>query len=209
MTIMENLAIQAVERTERGRSGVRQTRLAGKVPAVVYGQGQPATLVEVDAKDLDKIVSHGAAGHLITLNVGGTAHAVLMKEVQRDPVNRQVLHVDFHAVSLDRKVHTEVTIVVVGEHSRTGDRVVVHGAREIAVECLPAAIPEHIEVNAENLEVGESIKASQLILPAGVTLVTDPDTMIISITEPRAAVEAEATEAEAPAPANAKKTEEK
>lgn len=190
---MASLAIKAAERSGHGRGAARELRAVGQVPAVVYGQGQPAQSISVAARDLAKLVEHGAEGHLISLQIGNAQKSVLLKELQRDAISGKFLHVDFHAVALDRKVHTVVPIVVLGELSRNADRVVVHGAREITVECLPTAIPEHFEVNAENLEIGESFKAGQLTLPAGVSLVTDPETMIVAITQPRAAVEAEET----------------
>jgi large subunit ribosomal protein L25 len=189
---MASLTIQAVERSAQGKGAARKQRESLQVPAVVYGQGQPAQAISVNSKEMTKLVEHGAAGHLITLEVGANKRSVLLKEVQRDALSGKLLHVDFMVVALDKKIHTVVPITVSGELSRKLDRVVVHGAREITVECLPTAIPDHIEFNAENLEIGESLKASQLVLPAGVTLVTEPDTMILAITQPRAAIEAEA-----------------
>lgn len=191
---MESLTIQATERSVSGKGAAHKARQAGKVPAVAYGRDYSAQLLEVDAKELTRLVERGAQGRLVVLNVNGAKRSVLLKEVQRDPLTGRPLHADFHAVALDQKIRTEVPVTITGE-GRLVDRVLVHGAREVMVECLPMAIPEYFEVNVENLEVGESIKAGQLTLPSDVTLLADPETVIVSITVPRAAIETESTEA--------------
>jgi large subunit ribosomal protein L25 len=191
---MAGLAIRAELRSTGGKGRARQVRATGKVPAVIYGTTIAPQPIAVDARQLQQLVEHGAEGRLVTVQLADDQRAAILREVQRDVLKGTVLHADFHAVALDQAIQTPVSIVVLGEHTQDMARVIVHGAREVMVECLPTAIPEYFEVNVESLQVGETIRAEDLELPAGVALVSDLDTVIVSATAPRAALEEAAPE---------------
>lgn len=193
---MAELVISGEVRTRTGKGVARRARVAGKVPAVVYGPNQPANSLLVDARELVRAIQQGSEGRLVILNVSGNRQPVILKDVQVDSLKGTPLHADFHAVALDQVIQTSVPIVVTGEQVPGEEpRLVIHDAREITVECLPTAIPESIEVDLVDRAIGETLVASDLVLPAGVTLVSDPETVILSISVARAE-EAEETEDE-------------
>lgn len=201
---MADFKIKVENRSEHGKGPARQLRATGKVPAIIYGVGMEATSVSVSSKELDRILERGASGRLVQLDTENGVLTVVLKEVKRHPVNGGLLHADFHKVALDKKMHTEVSVVIIGENERPTDGgVLVHGLRQIMVECLPTQIPEYIEANVTKMEIGDSLRSGDLELPAGVTLVSDAEAVIVSITAPAKAIEEETvteTEETKPAP---------
>ncbi|HHW10972.1 MAG TPA: 50S ribosomal protein L25 [Firmicutes bacterium] len=190
---MSMLTIKASPRTGRGKEAAKKLRAAGMVPAVLYGGAVETQLLAVEAKALSKLISQGAASHLVQLETAAGSLPVLLKEVSRDPLSGRLVHVDFYQVAMDRKLRTVVPVVLTGEGQRAADGgVVVHTAREVEVECLPAQIPDRLEADISKLAIGESLKAADLVLPEGVELVSDPDTVIASITTPASEEELEA-----------------
>jgi large subunit ribosomal protein L25 len=204
---MAGLAIEGELRSATGKGAARKLRAAGKVPAVMYGTNMASQTLEVDAKQLSRLVEQGAQGRLVTLRLGGKERAVLLKDLQIDPIKGDPVHADFHAVALDRKLNTQVSVVILGENVKEDEGVLVHGAREITVECLPTAIPEYVELNVEDLEVGDTVRAHDLSLPPGVTLVSDPDEVIVSVVLPRAVEEEEPDTKEEPELVDAEEAE--
>ncbi|MGI6610318.1 MAG: 50S ribosomal protein L25 [Limnochordia bacterium] len=187
---MASLAIQAVTRQATGKGAARRARAAGKAPAVMYGVGIDSRLLELDARELERLVEQGAHGRLITLSLDGETRAVILKDVQRHPVKGTVLHVDFHAVALDEVLQTSVVVIITGDAEREDDGgVLVHGTRELIVECLPTDIPEHFEADVSGLEIGGTVRAEDVVMPPGVSLVSDPDTVIASVVIPRSVIE--------------------
>lgn len=187
---MASLAIKAATRQTTGKGAARKARVAGKTPAVMYGAGIGSRLLELDTRELDRLIEQGAHGRLVTLNLDGETRAVILKDVQRHSVRGTALHADFHAVALDEVLQTPVVVVIIGEGDREPDGgVLVHGSRELIVECLPTNIPEHLEADVSELEIGGALRAEDVKMPPGVTLVSDPDTVIVSIVIPRAVIE--------------------
>ena len=166
----------------------------GKVPAVVYGVGIDALSLSVSGKELGRIVDQGARGRLVKLEKEDGPLTVVLKEITRHPVSGSLLHADFHKVALDQLMNTEVSVVVVGENEREVDgAVVVQGLRHIMVECLPTEIPEYVEANVANMEIGNTLRSGDLTLPEGVTLVSDAEAVVVTVTAPSLAVEEETT----------------
>jgi large subunit ribosomal protein L25 len=198
--------LEAVERAGRGKNEARRLRAGGRMPAVVYGgdkpEGKPIT---VDPKVLSKILhSELGANTLIALKLPGAADArVLVKEYQLDPVSHQILHADFYRVAMDKPIRVTVPVVTRGEapgvKQQGGILDFVH--REIDIECLPADIPEHVEVDVAELMLGQNIRVRDVLGAVKWTPVSDPEMMLVhvialKVEEPVAAVEAPA---EAPA----------
>ncbi len=118
---MTEFAIKVENRSEKGKGKVRRLRAGGQVPAVLYGPGMAPVSVVVDGKELNRIIDHGAEGHLVMVQTAAEEMAVLLKDVRRDPIKGGLLHVDFQKVAMDKKLHTVVPIVIVGEAARAVD----------------------------------------------------------------------------------------
>lgn len=173
------------------------------MPGIIYGTGAGELKVQVDANPLQKLLATAGAGGLIDLNVDGETKVVLIRDVQREPAQGHLLHVDFHVVNLNQEVQTQVPLAIVGEDGRPSDGGIIAPAlREVAVTCLPTDIPERIDVDVSTLGLGESLTVADLRAPDGVTITTPSDELIVSVIAPRtgqAVEEAEAAEgAEAP-----------
>lgn len=199
-------AVQSVSAELRDRAGkgaARATRRAGRVPAVIYGDKKEPTLITLDPKEIDRhIHKKGFFATLLDVEVGGTKHRVLPRDVQFDVVTDRTLHVDFQRVSKDTKIHVNVPVVVRNEAAAPGLKrggvlnIVRH---EIEFICAPDSIPQMIEVDLTGLEVGASVHISAVKLPAGATpAIRDRDFTVITIAAP-SALKSEAEEAQAAA----------
>lgn len=182
--------LDAQTRSEFGKGAARRARRAGLVPAVVYGHGGEPVHVDVPGHDLFLIV-RGNKNALVELKLDGKSQLVLVKDVQRHPVSRNLLHADFLAVKAGEKVDVEVAIVVVGEPA-PGTQATVE-EHTVTVKASATAIPESIEVDVTGIEAGTVIRAADLVLPAGVESELDSEQDIVVVTE----IEAEAEEAPA------------
>ena len=191
--------LDAVERTQRGKNEARRLRASGRIPAVVYGGKDGGKPIAVDPKVLAKILrTEQGANTLIALNVPGAGNArVLVREYQLDPITHELLHADFYRVAMDKLLRVQVTVVPQGEpkgvKQQGGVLDIVH--RQIEIECLPADIPNNIEVNVSELMVGQSIRVKDIATSAKWKAMTDPEMMLLHVVIPK--VE------EAPAPAEA------
>jgi large subunit ribosomal protein L25 len=188
---MERINLEAKVRAGTGTGQVKKLRRAGQVPAVVYGRGIDATAVVVDAKALRGAL-HTTAGMnvLIDLTIGDGAavpQTVMVKDVQRDIFRRDIIHVDFTTVNLSETVEAHVPIVFKGTAKGVTDDGGVFEAhlREVVVECLPTQIPERIEFDISDLPLGKSVHVSDLVLPADVTLVSEPEEVVATVVAPR------------------------
>jgi len=201
---MEKILVKADKRPDSGKGGARSLRRAGMIPAVVYSGGN-STPIKVQGKQMTKLIYSGVGEHaLITieLNEDGTKtseHPVLVKDYQRDPISEELLHVDFMEVSLEKAVKVTVRLEIVKQPIgiKMGG-IMQHRLREVEVECLPTQIPDKFEVNAESIEIGHALHVSDLQVPEGVKIVTDPGEVILLVSAP-AAEEAAPAEAAAPA----------
>jgi large subunit ribosomal protein L25 len=195
---MEKIVLQAVPRSV-GRHQLREMREANRVPAVVYGAKKEAQVVAVDAKALHKAL-HAAGTGLVSLQIGEQAPVqVLTREIQRDPIKRSFLHVDFHVVSMTEKLRLHIPVEQEGTAPvlSNPDMVLVRRMDTVEIECLPADIPAHLMADISKLEtVNDDLLVGDIRLPAGVRLMTDPTHIIFSVTISRAAAEEEAAEAE-------------
>jgi large subunit ribosomal protein L25 len=185
--------LEAITRDTFGKNEARRTRREGKVPGVLYGGGgaggKDATAISVEPKALLKILhSESGVNTLISLKLGGAAAKVLVKEYQLDPVTHQVLHADFYRVAMDRLLQVMIPVVVKG----TPQGVKQQGGllefirREIEIECFPADIPEHVEVDVSELMLHEGIRVRDLAVVEKWKPKSDPDMMIVHVILPKA-----------------------
>lgn len=202
----EKVILQADLRAARGKETCGRLRREGVVPAVVYGEGASTVPIQVPARDLTKAL-HTKAGEnvLITLQFRENAKkesAVLIKELQHHPVSRQITHVDFHCVSLTKKITVKAPLVFKGDALgvRQEGGVLEHIRWELEVECLPTEIPSEIAVDVSALALGKTLYAKDVGLPAGVNLKVDPEQPVAACVTPKveeipaSPVEAEAAE---------------
>ena len=172
--------IKAEPRTEFGKGAARRIRRADKVPAVIYGHGNDPIHVTLPGHDTMLAIKHGGANAVLNIEIEGKVQLALTKQVQADPIKGFLEHIDFVAVRKGEKVTVDVPVHVVGEAA--ADALVVTENTEISLEAEATHIPEHIEVSVEGAAVGTQILASQLTLPSGSTLLTDPETLIVNVT---------------------------
>jgi large subunit ribosomal protein L25 len=195
---MSTEKIKAELRTEFGKGAARRIRREHKIPAVVYGHGNDTVHITLPGHDTMMAIKHGGANALLDLDINGESQLALTKQVQVDPVRRVIEHVDLVAVRRGEKVTVDVQIVVVGEAAP--ETLVVTENNTVQVEAEATHIPESFEVNVEGAEAGTQFLASQLELPSGTTLLTDPETLVVNVTAAQTAEQLEAeleqTEAE-------------
>ena len=206
--------LEAVKRTDKGKNEARRHRAAGRLPAVVYGPSKDGKApvgvpVTVDPKGLMRIFhSDSGVNTLITLKLDGTSTQVLVREYQRDPVTNALLHADFYQLAMDKAIVVTVPVALKGEPKgvKVQGGLLDFVTREIQVECLPANIPEHIDVDVSELELHGSVRLRDVATGDKWKAVTDGDTMLVHVVMPKAEESAAAT-AEGAAPAAAAGTE--
>jgi len=202
-------------RDNRGKGVARSLRGSGRIPAVIYGHGREPQSLSVDTRELEKLLERiSAENTVIDLTVDGRSARTLIREIQRHPFKRQILHVDFQELVAGEKVIVRLPIVLIGVPAgvRLDGGILDQTLRELEVEVDPSNIPNHVEVDVTELTIGSSVHVADITLPEGVEIVGDEDASVCVVSAPRAVVEAvPAEEAEAPAEPEvirAKKTEE-
>ena len=191
--------ITAEKRTEFGKGAARRIRREHKIPAVVYGHGNDPIHLTLPGHDTMMALKHGGANALLELDIDGDTQLALTKQVQVDPIRRVLEHVDFVAVRRGEKVTVDVPIHVSGDAAP--ETLVVTENSTVQVEAEATNIPDRIEVSVAGAEIGTQIHASDLVLPEGTTLLTDPQSLIVNVTQQQTAeqLESELAEAEADA----------
>jgi large subunit ribosomal protein L25 len=179
-------ALQAEPRTETGKGPAHRLRATGRVPAVLYGAGVDPTPIHVSALDLLHVFhAMGQASVLVDLKLDGREYLTIAREIQRDLIHNRFIHVDFMAVRRDEKITVNIELHEIGDSVGVkAGGVVEHHLREVEVECLPVNVPQRIDFDITNLQIGGSVRVGDLIPPEGVELLTDPDTMVLAVVEP-------------------------
>src|SRR4051812_34076358 len=191
--------IPAETRTEFGKGAARRIRRADKIPAVVYGHGNDPMHPTLPGHDARMAIKPGGANALLELDIEGKPQLALTKAVQIDPIRRSIEHIDFVAVRRGEKVTVDVPVHVHGDAA--SETLVVTENNTVQIEAEATNIPEQIEISIEGLPAGTQILAGQLELPEGSTLLVDPETLIVNVTEQQseASLNADLEEAEAEA----------
>ena len=196
---MATASLSAEMRNDRGKGVARKLRAAGRVPGVIYGHGREPQSLSLVARDLDKLLSHIAAGStVIDLTLGKATTKTLIREIQRHPFKKQILHIDFMELVAGEKVIVDIPLVFVGvpEGVRLSGALLEQIVHSIEVNVDPSSIPNHIDVDVTNLAMGHSLHVRDLVIPEGVEVLTDEDTTICAVIAPRAVVEETAAAAE-------------
>lgn len=175
----ERLTIAAEPRTITGKK-VKQLRQAGIVPAVIYGQHEPVH-IQMERGPLRRVLKRSSTSHLVDIELNGKTRTVLAREIQQHLTRGDVLHVDFYEVDMKVNIETEATLVLTGEVGTAleGSGAVVLVTHSVQIECLPGDLVAEIEVDVTTIKSPDDvIYASDLTVPKGVTILTDPETMI-------------------------------
>lgn len=193
---MAQFTIEAQVRETRGKNASRRLRAEGMIPGVVYGRDFPTTVLSVDPKQVERILTSGAGRNTIfTLKVDRLSSDVLVKDFQLEPVYGRLTHVDFQRISMDELMEFEIPVEMVGTAAGVkAGGIVDLVLREILVECLPADVPSEIEVPMEALEIGDMVRVSELNVDTSkIKVLTEPDQVVVTVIPPR--VEEEEVEA--------------
>src|SRR6059058_2042048 len=189
---MATVSFNAIARDTSGKGAARSLRARGQVPAVIYGHGREPLSLSLNARDLDKMLGNiQAESTVIEVTVDGQTSKTLIREIQRHPIKRQILHVDFQALVAGEKVTVNIPITLTGipEGVRLGGGVLDQTLREVEIEVDPSNIPDHIEFDVTNMVIGDSVHVSDLKVPEGVDVLDEPESSVAVLAAPRAVIE--------------------
>lgn len=165
---------EAVNREKNGTSAARATRRDGDVPAVIYGGSADPEHVVLNRNEVTKRLANEAVySHILQVNVDGKSQNVVLKALQRHPAKETILHMDFLRVDMNEKIKVHVPLHFINQETSVGVKaggVVTHSMVEVEVACLPAVLPEYIEVDMEALDIGESVHLADLVVAEGVEI---------------------------------------
>ena len=191
-----SFVVDAEPRTDLGKGASRRLRRANQVPAVVYGAGKEPASIMMKHNEVIKSLDHEAFySHILTLNVGGMSEQVILRDIQRHPHRQLIIHMDFMRVQSDHAIQMNVPLHFMNEENcvgvKQGGGIIGHLETELLIECLPADLPEYLEVDVSDLELGASLHISDIKLPEGVTSVDlahgeDHDRALVSVHASRA-----------------------
>ena len=189
---MATASLSAETRTETGKGVARKLRAAGRVRAVVYRHAREPQSLSLTTRELEKLLSQISTGStVVELSLGGATTKTLIREIQRHPFKKQILHVDFQELVAGEKVTVEIPLVFVGipEGVRLSGALLEQILHSIEVLVDPSNIPNHIDVDVTNLAMGHSLHVRELVLPPGLEVLTEEEATVCAVVAPRAVVE--------------------
>src|SRR5438034_5918839 len=183
---MAETELKATLRDGGGKGSARKLRASGLVPGILYGHGMDPLKVAVDGRELYHVLHTGAGSNvLVDLQVGKDRHLAMPREIQRDHVRAQFLHIAFLAVRRDERITVDVPVHLVGEsHGVKEGGVVEHHLWDLKVECTPTNVPQSIEADITRLGIGDSLSVADIKTPPGTTILSSPDEAIVSVVPP-------------------------
>lgn len=208
---MATVSLNATPRTDRGKGVARKLRAEGRVPGVIYGHGREPQSLTINAREFDRLAERvRITSTVIELALDGRTARTLIRELQRDPIRRNVIHVDFQELVAGEKVIVDVPLVFVGipEGVRLSGALLEQILHSIEVRVDPVNIPNHIDVDVVHLAMGHSLHVRDLVLPDGLEVLSDEDATICAVIAPRAVVEAVPEGEAVPEPELIRKTKE-
>lgn len=171
--------LTAAVRSETGKGASRRARREGKVPAVLYGHGTDPQHLELDARDFSAVLRHSGTNAVLTLDIEGKEQLALTKALEIHPIRRNIQHADLLVVRRGEKVTVEVNVVIEGE--AVSGSLVTQDTNTITIESDVQSIPEQLSVSIEGAEIGTQFTASSIPLPSGVSLVSDPEMLVVNV----------------------------
>src|SRR5215211_2935588 len=194
---MANAQLSASARTSSGKGAARSLRRSGAVPGVIYGHAREPQPLQVNARELERLLGHiSAENTVVELSLDGTMSRTLIREIQRDAIRRHVLHVDFQELVAGEKVTVRIPIVLMGipVGVRANGGIMSQVLNEL--ECLvdPANIPSRIEFDVTELNIGRSVHVGEIVVPEGVEIMQDADETVVVVAAPKEEKAAEPAE---------------
>jgi large subunit ribosomal protein L25 len=190
--------LNAEPRTDTGKGASRRLRHAGKVPAIMYGGGKDPESLMLSHNEVLRNLAHEAFySHILTIKSGGSETRAILRDLQRHPSRPVVMHMDLQRINESEKLKTQAPVHILGEDSCAAVKaggLVSHDLTEVAIECLPKDLPEYLEIDISEMEIGDAKHLSDMKVPEGVTLsdlVRENDLAVVSIHAKRAEVEEE------------------
>jgi len=179
--VADNITLTAESRTEFGKGAARRLRRDWKVPAVLYGHGTDPVHMALPSIEFARVLRAHGTNAVLTITVDGSAHLALVKTVVLHPLRNYIEHADLLVIRRGEKVTIDVTVVIVGD-AEPGS-LVTQDATTVQVEADVMSIPEQFEVSVQGAEIGTQIVASEVALPSGVTLISEPETLIVNVVQ--------------------------
>jgi large subunit ribosomal protein L25 len=198
-----DIQLKAAPRAERGKGAARKLRAAGRVPAVIYGHGEETRALTVDAHELSRLLARvHVENTILDIDIEGQGEVrALVREIQTHAYRDDVVHIDFYLVHAGEMLTVSVPLRFIGSAPGVKNGgMLQHTLDEFEVRCLPAAIPEFLEVDISGLEIGDSVHVSQIAVPENVEVLEDPDRTVCSLLPPTVSAVAEDEEAEEATP---------
>lgn len=187
MAATDTTALAASVREPAGSRAARRLRRTGNIPGIIYGGGEDPVAFEVNARELRNALAN--PGALLDLRLDGARGTpVVLKEHVRHPVSGATMHVDFLRVRLDTEIQAQVAVELIGVDDAPGTKeggVLEHATRELAVQSLPAAIPSSLQHDISEMKVGDVVTVGDIVAPEGVTIVSEPETVVATMHAPR------------------------
>jgi len=189
---MASANLSATRRSDTGKGVARKLRQSGRIPGVIYGHGREAQPLSLDNREVERLLDRIAVSStVVEVTLDGKLARTLIREIQRHPFKKQILHVDFQELVAGEMVTVRVPLVFVGtaEGVRNGAGILEQIMHELEVECDPSNIPNHIDVDVTNVALGHTIHVGELKLPAGVTALDEEEATVCAVSAPRAVSE--------------------
>ena len=190
----DQVSLNVDVRTESGKKFAKRLRYRGQLPGVVYGEDAASVACSVDYRALSDLLKAHGRNAIISLSAGDASQSTIIKDIQYHPVRGEMLHVDFHRIDLARKIVVEVPIHATGSAVgvRISEGILEQMLHELEVECLPTDIPDHIEIDVSDLDIGDSLHVSDIVLDGDdLSIVTDIDRTMFAVAAPALVIEEE------------------
>jgi large subunit ribosomal protein L25 len=183
------MKISCIPRDITGTRVSRRLRKEDFVPGVIYGKGKEPSNISVARKDIDKVIKYHGENAILELSLNGKEMDAMIKEVQKDPIQGTVTHLDLYQISKDQKVQVSVPIYLLNVDSLPPDGALVRQLDEIEIECAANIIPRNIEIDVEGLKIGHAIHISDITFAEGITVLEDGEAVIVSLSQSRVEVD--------------------
>jgi large subunit ribosomal protein L25 len=196
---MASATLNATVRTDTGKGAARKVRQSGNIPCVIYGHGREPQSLTINARETERLLQRiSTSSTVIELSLDGKVARTLIREVQRHPFKKLIMHIDFQELVAGETISVRCPIVYVGtpEGVRLEGGVLDQIMHELHIEVDPSSIPGHIDVDVTNLKMGKSLHVSDLTMPAGVKIMDDPESTVCVVAAPKVAVEDQPVAAE-------------
>jgi large subunit ribosomal protein L25 len=185
---MANKSLSAALRTDTGKGAARALRREGRVPGIIYGHAREPQPLTIDARELGRLLEHVTESTVIELTLDGRPTKTLIREIQRHPFRKSYLHVDFQELVAGESVVVRIPLVFrgVAQGVRVDLGIMNTLMSEFEVEADPSNIPDHIDVDVTNLVIGHALHVGEIPLPAGITVLDDPESAVVIVSAPKA-----------------------